>query len=313
MKKQKTNNGKFLITIAGPTAVGKTDLTLQLAKKYNAHIFSADSRQLYKELTIGTAKPSESELDDVTHHFINHISIHEPYNVSRYEEDIDALFKSYFIAKDIGILTGGTGMYIKAALEGLDQFPEVDAQVTQEYQDLFDLKGIEVLQKEIKEKDPTYAAQVDMSNSRRLIRALSVIRSSGQPYSSFLGRKKEKSHPFEIIKICLMRDREELYERINNRVDQMVQNGLIEEAKSVWEHKELKSLQTVGYSELFQFFDGKLSKDEAIELIKRNSRRYAKRQMTWFRNQGEWHYIDASKTEDIIEFIARKMESVSEK
>ena len=313
MKKQNIKNGKFLITIAGPTAVGKTELTLKLAKKYDAEIFSADSRQLYKELTIGTAKPGKEELDQVTHHFINHISIHDPYNVARYEEEIDVLFNSYFLKKDVGILTGGTGMYIKAALEGLDHFPAVDPEVIQEYQYLFESNGIEILQEEIRQKDPSYAQQVDMSNSRRLIRALSVIKSSGQAYSSFLGRKKEKLHPFQTIQICLTRDREELYNRINKRVDQMIENGLIEEAESVWKFKELKSLQTVGYSELFDFFDGKHSKEEAIALIKRNSRRYAKRQMTWFRNQGEWNYLDASDIEAIIEFINSKMESINEK
>ena len=299
LEKSTTNKGKILITIAGPTAVGKTDLCLQLAKELNADIFSADSRQLYKELTIGTAKPSEEELSEINHHFINHISIHDPYNVGMYEEEIDQAFNTYYKTKDIAILSGGTGLYIKAALEGLDIFPEVDDVIKAKYENLYESSGLTPLQEAIRLKDPEYAKQVDLSNARRLIRALSVTDSSGSPFSSFLNKKEKKQHIFQPISICLTRPREELYERINLRVDQMIKRGLEKEARDVtlWNH--LPSLQTVGYSELFKFFDGEIKRDEAIELIKRNSRRYAKRQMTWFRNQGNWLFLEADNPSNL--------------
>lgn len=311
LKNHRTNKGKILITIAGPTAVGKTDLTLTLAKRYNSHIFSADSRQLYKELNIGTAKPSQAELSLVEHHFINHVSIEDEYNVSMYENEIGVLFKSYFESHDFGILSGGTGMYIKAALEGLDYFPDVDEKIKSFYESKLEDNGLKSLQDELKARDPIYAQDVDISNSRRLIRALSVIESSGQTFSSFLNQKKEKQHPFRSINICLVRDRDELYSRINARVDQMMERGLLDEVKKLVKWQSLKSMQTVGYSELFKYLNGEVSRPEALELIKRNSRRYAKRQMTWFRNQGKWEYIPADDKEAIFKFIDYKINEFS--
>lgn len=292
-----------MITISGPTAVGKTNLTLTLAKKYNSHIFSADSRQLYHELNIGTAKPSLNELEQTTHYFINHISIKEEYSVARYEEEIDALFDGYYSSNDIGILSGGTGMYIKAALEGLDYFPTIKDGVKEHYELLLEENGIGELQQLLLKKDPTYADQVDMSNSRRLVRALSVIESSGEAFSSFLAQKSKKVLPFHPINICLTRNREDLYARINARVDQMMEDGLLDEVKNLVEWQNMKSLKTVGYSEIFKHLNGEISLSEAIDLIKRNSRRYAKRQMTWFRNQGKWVYFDADDVDGIIGFI----------
>ncbi len=311
MKNQKTNKGKILITIAGPTAVGKTELTLHLSKKYDSKIFSADSRQIYKELTIGTAKPDSEELNSVKHFFINHISIHQEYNVSKYEDEINDLFGHYFKNHDVGLLTGGTGMYIKAALKGLDYFPDVDQNIKSQYEIQLDKLGIKHLQLELKEKDPVYAKEVDLSNPRRLIRALSVIKASGQTFSSFLNQKKKKKLPFREINICLIRNREELYGRINKRVDLMMDRGLLEEVKGLIEWHNLKSLQTVGYSELFKYLHGKISLAEATELIKRNSRRYAKRQMTWFRNQGEWEYVHANDQDSIYKFIEFKINEFS--
>ncbi len=296
-----------MITIAGPTAVGKTKLTLELAQKYQSHIFSADSRQLYKELNIGTAKPDVEELKLARHYFINHISIQEDYNVSKYEAEINELFKSYFSSHDIGILSGGTGMYIKAALEGLDHFPEVAENIYTDYENQLNELGIEYLQQELKQKDPEYAENVDLANSRRLVRALSVIEASGKTFSSFLNQKEQKILPFQEIKICLTRDRNDLYDRINIRVDHMMDAGLLDEVKGLVEWQNLKSMQTVGYSELFQYLNGEVSLPRAIELIKRNSRRYAKRQMTWFRNQGEWTYIDADDIDSILKFIDLKI------
>ncbi|MDF1698117.1 MAG: tRNA (adenosine(37)-N6)-dimethylallyltransferase MiaA [Saprospiraceae bacterium] len=299
-----------MLTIAGPTAVGKTDLCLNLAKKYDAEIFSADSRQLYKELSIGTAKPSQEELESVKHHFINHISIHEEYNVGMYEREIDSALQHYFIEKNVGILSGGTGLYIKAALEGLDNFPDVDIQIKESYEKQYNEEGIKPLQASLLLKDPEYAEKVDLANSRRLIRALSVIDSSGQKFSSFLNQKKNKKLSFTPINCCLERPRDELYDRINKRVDQMIDQGLLEEARSVAKWQQLKSLQTVGYSELFKYFNDEINLHEAIELIKRNSRRYAKRQMTWFRNQGNWIFLNAGQDESAVQIIEDKIKSI---
>lgn len=300
-----------MITIAGPTAVGKTDLTIKLAQRLDSDIFSADSRQIYRELSIGTAKPELDQLALVKHHFINHTSIHNDYNVSIYESEIDQLFDTYFKKRDIGIMTGGTGMYFKAALEGLDYFPEVNPTINAFYESVLENEGIAVLQTEIQEKDPLYAKEVDLANPRRLIRALSVIRSSGKTYSSFLNQKTEKQLPFTPIKVCLFRDRDELYSRINARVDAMMEAGLLGEVENLVPWQNLKSMQTVGYSELFKYFIGEITLREAVELIKRNSRRYSKRQMTWFRNQGNWTYMNANDPEAIIELIERKISTIA--
>lgn len=296
-----------MVTIAGPTAVGKTQLTLSLAKKYGSDIFSADSRQLYKEMFIGTAKPSPEELELARHHFIDHVSIQDDFNVSNYETEIDALFLTYFSNHSIGILSGGTGMYIKAALEGMDHFPEVDVAHSLYYESILIEEGIGSLQDELKRLDTEYAQKVDMSNSRRLVRALSVIRASGKAYSSFLNKKKTKSLPFQTINICLERDREELYDRINRRVNQMIEDGLLDEVRSLFKYRNLRSMQTVGYSELFRHLEGEIGLEEAVELIKRNSRRYAKRQMTWFRNQGDWKYFHPEDIEEIMKYIDVKI------
>lgn len=312
MKNHNTNKLIFLITIAGPTAVGKTDITLKLAKHFNAEIFSADSRQLYREMSIGTAKPSPIELSEVKHHFIDHISVTEHYNAGSYERDFDDIVASYFKNKEIGILTGGTGLYLNAAIDGLDKFPEVSEDVKLKYATILKEKGITEFQKLLQMADPQYANIVDMDNPRRLSRALEVIDVSGKPYSSFLNVKKEKKQEFIPIKICLTRDREELYNRINCRVDLMINNGQVEEVKSLEEYKELKSLQTVGYSEIFQYLDGSITLDRAIELIKRNSRRYAKRQMTWFKNQGDYTMVAADDYDLVLQTINTAMSKLSE-
>jgi len=290
---------KVIITIAGPTAVGKTETTISLAQQYGTEIFSADSRQVYKEMSIGTAKPTAEELAKAKHHFIDHVSIHEHYNAGMYERDFDEKIKEYFLKNDIALLTGGTGMYIRAALEGLDDFPDIPSEIRDKYELIVKENGIEELQKLIKEKDSEYANKVDLHNARRLTRALEVIDVSGQTFTSFFHRKVKSKEFFTPIKICLTRDREQLYNRINQRVDLMMDNGLLKEVESLADLKHLKALQTVGYAELFKYLDNEISLDEAIELIKRNSRRYAKRQMTWFRNQGEWHMIDAEDQEGL--------------
>ena len=308
MKNYNTKKSKFLIILAGPTAVGKTSLSIQLAKKYNAEIFSCDSRQLYKELNIGTAKPDSAEMDGIPHHFIDSVSIETPYNAGQFERDFDQLQKAYFENHDVAIMTGGTGMYIKAALEGLDEFPEVDEDVQIHYQQLLKKEGIEVLQEELKQLDPEYAEKVDLNNHMRLLRALSVIKSSGHPYSYYLNKRNKKSLPFTPIYICLTRSRDELYDRINLRVDQMIEKGLLNEVKGLQSQQHLKALQTVGYSEFFDYFNGETDLETAVELIKRNSRRYAKRQLTWFRNQGNYAMLPAENKEAVLEYIEKKMQ-----
>lgn len=293
---------KKLIVIAGPTAIGKTTTAINIAQILSTEILSCDSRQLYNELNIGVAKPSEKELAAVKHHFINHISITDKYSAGRYEREsielIDKLFKQY----DHLILTGGTGLYIKAVLEGLDEFPEVDTSVVDHFTQVLDTEGISALQNELKIKDPTYFHEVDINNTRRLVRALSVIKSSGKTFSSFRN-SEPKERDFTAITIQLTMDREKLYERINTRVDLMMKNGLLNEVRSLSKHRDLISLQTVGYSELFAHLDGEFKLNEAIELIKRNSRRYAKRQITWFSNNGNFLKVPTNDIDQITNII----------
>ena len=292
----------ILIVIAGATASGKTSLSIELAKLLNAEIISADSRQVYKEMNIGTAKPTIEEMSGIPHHFIGNVSIHDKYDVGIYEQEVLAFLDNYFQTNKYAVLVGGTGLYIDAVIYGLDKFPEVDIKIKNQIQQEFDEYGIEHLQKELEEKDVDYFRTVDLNNSHRLIRALSVIRQSSKPYSSFLN-KNNISRNFDIIKILLEWPREKLYSRINERVDIMIDQGLEKEAGDLFLYKDLKALQTVGYKELFEYFEGKISRDSAIELLKRNTRRYAKRQMTWFRNKGQWNSFAAGDFDKIFDFI----------
>jgi len=300
---------KFLIVIAGPTAVGKTSVAIEIAKSLDTEIISCDSRQLYNELNIGVAKPTKKELAEVTHHFINHISIHEPFSAGAYEREALQLIEQLFESNKCVILAGGTGLYIKAILEGLDDFPEVDEADTNHYSLVLQENGIEALQNELKLKDPSYFREVDIHNTRRMIRALSVIKSSGQTFSSFRN-SQPKERDFKVIPIHLTMDREKLYQRINLRVDQMIKEGLLDEVKTLVEHKDLRSLQTVGYSELFRYLDGELALDKAIELIKRNSRRYAKRQITWFNNNGDFIKVPSGDLDQLKSVIDTQVESI---
>jgi len=296
---------KLLIVIAGPTAIGKTTCAIQIAQKLQTEILSCDSRQLYKELNIGVAKPSQAELAAVKHHFIDHISITEKFSAGIYEREAIGLITKLFEQYDHLILTGGTGLYIKAVLEGLDEFPNVPTGDTDYYSSLLSSEGIESLQEELKMKDLQYFSEVDIHNSRRLIRALSVIRSSGQTFSSFRNRKP-KERNFKVLPIQITMDRDQLYNRINQRVDLMIKEGLLAEVESLLPQKDLLSLQTVGYSELFQYLDNKIELEEAIELIKRNSRRYAKRQITWFTNNGDFVKVPSNDTNQILQLINDK-------
>ena len=293
---------KYLIIVSGPTAVGKTDVTIDLALKYDCPILSCDSRQIYKELNIGTAKVTKSEQKGVRHHFIDHLSIHEPYSAGRYEEEAITLLDELFTQHRVLILTGGTGLYIQAITEGLDDFPDVEQDIIDKLEDEFQRNGLLALSQNLKERDPEYYEQVDKQNSRRVIRALSIIQQTGQKFSDFLNRPKKKRN-FTPIKILLNRDRQKLYDRINLRVDQMMEKGLLDEVKSLVEHQYLKSLQTVGYQELFSHLDGETDLSTAVELIKRNSRRYAKRQLTWFRRDPEWQSFHPNNIEEINAYI----------
>lgn len=296
---------KKLIVLAGPTAVGKTTAAIQVAQHYKAEIFSADSRQLYQEMTIGTAKPSVEELAQVKHHFINTISIQDDYDAGRYETEVIAALETYFADKDIAILTGGTGLYLRAVMEGLDSFPPVDSAISDKYEDLFQDKGLDHLQMLLEQSDKAYFDEVDLNNHRRIIRALSVIESTGKAFSEYrLGKRKERN--FDIVPILLTRDREDLYDRINTRVGDMIKAGLMKEAKALYDYQDLRALQTVGYSEVFLMEAGMIDLYTAVELIKRNTRRYAKRQMTWFRRNDYWQAVAADSptlTDDILAIV----------
>lgn len=297
---------KYLIAIVGPTAIGKTDVSIALAKHFKSEIISADSRQFFKEMSIGTAVPFGEELAKVPHHFIQHISIKEDYSVGDFERDALQILERKFKKHNLFFLVGGSGLYIDAVLKGLDTFPEINPKVRAELQKLFDQKGIEPLQEQLKQQDPDYYEKVDAQNPHRLIRALEVCIQSGKPYSSFLGKNKPK-RPFEILKIGLEADRKVLYDRINRRVELMIENGLIAEAKQLEEKKHLNALQTVGYKEMFSFFENEISLESAIEEIKKNSRRYAKRQLTWLRKDEEVQWFEYNETiEKIIQYIKIK-------
>jgi len=301
---------KYLIIIGGPTASGKTSLAIQLAQHYDVPILSADSRQFYREMNIGTAKPTASELEAAQHHFINNLSIEDNYSVGDYEVDALARLDKIYQNNDIALMVGGSGLFIKAVCEGLDKFPEVPVSYRNDLHALMIQQGIEALQEELEKSDPEYYRIVDLNNPHRLIRALGVCRVSGQPFSSFWQQNKIK-RSFEPIYILNTMDREMLYQRINTRVDQMIAQGLVEEAKSLYPQKGLAALNTVGYSELFDYFDELTSLEKAIELIKRNSRRYAKRQMTWLRRNPEWQAFPPASEKEILLFINEKMKTVA--
>lgn len=272
-----------LVTIIGPTAIGKTDLAIKIAEFYKTEIVSADSRQFYRELNIGTAKPSSSELSKIKHHLINNKSIHEQYNINDFEKDAIESINSIFKKNKVAVLVGGSGLFINSVLYGLDEIPEIDENIRNSLYSDMDSLGIKVLQEKLKLLDPNSYDNIDIDNPRRLIRALEVTIGSGKPYSSFL-KKTKKTRNFNVITIGLNQDRAELYEKINTRVDNMIKGGLIDEVKGLYELKNLKTLNTIGYSEVFKYIDGVYSKDECINEIKKNTRRYAKRQLTWFKS-----------------------------
>ena len=301
---------KILLSVVGPTAIGKTKLAISLAQHYNTEIISADSRQFFKEMRIGTAVPTPEELSEAKHHFIQHISIFDSYSVGDFERDALQLLETLFEKNHIVVMVGGSGLYTKAVTEGLDDFPKVDPKIREQLNQHFAEKGIEFLQKELQERDPKYYASVDLNNPHRLIRALEICMGTNNPYSSFLSKNK-KNRPFKTITIGLEADRALIYDRINQRVDIMVKEGLIEEVEQLKKHKELNALQTVGYRELFSYFEKQENLDDspehndlnfALEEIKKNTRRFAKRQLTWFKRNEETIWIPYNA--DFQELIA---------
>ena len=286
-----STNQNTLITIVGPTAIGKTALSIQLANAFSASIISCDSRQFFKEMTIGTAVPEPKELAAAKHYFIQNRSVFDSYNVGEFERDALEKLEALFKENPIQIMVGGSGLYVDAVLNGLDYFPEVDPKIREALLLKLEKEGIEVLQKQLKELDLETYKLIAIDNPHRIMRALEVCIGSGIPYSTFKNKPK-KQRNFNNIKIGLNADREIIYNRINQRVDAMIDNGLIEEAKTLYAHKELNALQTVGYRELFSFFDGNFTEEFAISEIKKNSRRFAKRQLTWFKRDKNTLWFD---------------------
>lgn len=301
------SNNKYLISIVGPTAIGKTSLSIKLANYFNTEIVSADSRQFFKEMSIGTAAPTEEELAAAPHHFIHHKSITEDYNVGAFEKEALTKIKELHQKYDIVIMVGGSGLYVDAVTKGLDYFPDVDPKIREQLNKTLENEGLEVLQLQLKTLDEIAYKTIAIDNPHRVIRALEICIGTNQPYSSFLNKEKNK-RPFKTITVGLTADRDIIYDRINQRVDIMVENGLIEEVKSLTEYKNLNALNTVGYKEIFNYLDESWTVDFAISEIKKNSRRFAKRQLTWFKRNNETLWFDyLTPLEKIIKSINDSM------
>lgn len=304
-----------LITVVGPTAIGKTALAIALAKHFGCEIISCDSRQFYKEMTIGTAVPSEDELQTIPHHFIQNKSIFESFTVGDFERETLDLLDELFKKNPIQIMVGGSGLYIDAITKGMDVFPDVSEEIKQKVEDLYDEKGINILQELLKEKDQKFYHSISEKNPQTLVnpqrmkRYVSVCLASNLPYSHFLN-KNETSRNFTPIFIGLNTDREELYQRINKRVDLMMQNGLLEEVRQLLPHRNINTLQTVGYRELFDYLDGNFSLETAIEEVKKNTRRFAKRQFTWFKRNTDIQWFDyKTQAQYIIQHIEKAIKN----
>ncbi len=294
---------KKLFVVVGPTAVGKTAMSIQLAKAFDTEILSADSRQFFKEMSIGTAKPTATEMGNIKHHFIDSHSISEEYNVGKFETEAIQVLNTLFETKDYAILVGGSGLYIDAVCNGLDELPEASAEIRQQLKSLYEQKGIIALQEQLKVLDLLYYNQVDLNNPQRLMRALEVCMSTGKTYSEQRAGKT-KARNFTTIKIGLNTSREELYNRINARVDEMINQGLLDEVKSLVSYQNKNALQTVGYKELFDYLENKTSLEQAIELIKQHTRNFAKRQLTWFKRDEQIQWFEPNEFEKIKQYIS---------
>ncbi|RZS92597.1 tRNA dimethylallyltransferase [Aquimarina brevivitae] len=296
---------KHLIVIVGPTAIGKTALSIALAKAFNCEIVSADSRQFFAEMNIGTAVPTEEELAEAKHHFIQHLSITDTYSVGDFERDGVALIESLFTTNDYVIIVGGSGLYVDAITKGLDHFPDVDPSIREHLQSLLEQEGISALQSKLKELDPEHYQKVDLNNTHRVIRALEICIGTGKTYTSFLSNPKKK-RSFNVTKIGLSADRQLIYDRINKRVDMMMKEGLLEEVKTLEKYRNLNALNTVGYKELFNYLDGAWDLDFAVSEIKKNTRRFAKRQLTWFRKDDSITWFDyKTAPKEIVSYIKK--------
>ena len=299
---------KHLIVLAGPTASGKTATAIKLAKAFDAEIISADSRQFYKELSIGTAAPTAEELAQVKHHFVHNLSIEDKYDVADYEIDVLNYLKEYFKTRNIAIMTGGSGFFIDAVCNGLDEIPDISDEIRTKVTKILEEGGLVALQKKVEQVDPEYFQIVDRQNPRRLQRALEVYYQTNRPYSTFRQRNVAK-RDFDIIKFAILWDRDKLIERINKRVDLMMQQGLLDEVKSVYPKRHLNSLNTVGYKELFDYLDGICTLEQAVEQIKINTRQYAKRQMTWLRKNGDYQWFTIEEADEIFNALLEKLNS----
>ena len=293
---------KYLVVIAGPTASGKTATAIKVAKTLGTEIISADSRQFYKELPIGTAAPTPEEQAEVQHHMIHNLNVEDKYDVADYEQDVLNLLNQLFVNHDAVVLTGGSGLFIDAVCKGLDSIPDISEEVRNKVDELYKKGGLIALQNEVERLDPEYYSIVDKYNPRRLQRAMEVCYQTGLTYSSFR-KNTVKQRDFKIIKVALLWERSELITRINKRVDIMVNEGLVEEAKAMYPKRHLNSLNTVGYKEIFEHFDGKVSLDEAIENIKINTRQYAKRQMTWLRKNNDYKWFTIDELDEMLNYI----------
>ncbi|WP_346859548.1 tRNA (adenosine(37)-N6)-dimethylallyltransferase MiaA [uncultured Draconibacterium sp.] len=293
---------KTLVVLTGPTGIGKTSVGIKIAQHFNTEIISSDSRQIFKELRIGTAVPEDEELNAVKHHFIQTHSINENYNASRYETEALQLIDTLFQKKDLLLMVGGSMLYIDAICKGIDTMPDADPEIRASLKKQAEDFGLESLRRQLKTLDPEYYKTVDLKNPNRIIHALEISIQTGKPYSSFRSNQN-KERPFSILKIALNCDREILHKRINLRVDKMIEAGLEAEARNVYPQKELNSLNTVGYRELFAWFDGEITREKAVELIKRNSRRYARKQITWFRKDEKVTWFEPGEGDEIIRFI----------
>ena len=297
---------KTLIVLVGPTGIGKTELCLSLAQHLNTEIISSDSRQIFKELKIGTAAPTKKQLELVNHHMVATHSVNDYYNAYEFEQDVLKLLEKLFDNHHQILMTGGSMMYVDAVCKGIDELPTIDPELRQEVMDLYKNEGLEAVRRQLKMLDPVFYDQVDLKNHKRVMHAVEVCLMTGQPYSA-LRTNSARKRPFNILKIGLDMDRDELYSRINQRVDIMVEDGLFEEARSFYHLKHINALNTVGYKEIFAHWDGEYDADKAIELIKRNSRRYAKRQLSWFRRDKEINWFHPAQKEEIIKFVDNKL------
>jgi tRNA dimethylallyltransferase len=295
---------KTLLVLIGPTGVGKTELSLRLAEKFGSPIISSDSRQLYADLKIGTAAPTPEQLNKVPHHFVGTLKLTDYYSAAQYEAEVLKLLEKLFQSKDVIVMTGGSMMYVDAVCKGIDDIPTVDKETRELLIHRYEAEGLERLCSELKLLDPEYYKIVDLKNPKRVIHALEICYMTGKTYTSFRTRST-KERPFQILKIGLTRDREELYERINRRVDIMMEDGLLEEAKSVYPYKHLNSLNTVGYKELFNYLDGVWDLPFAIEKIKQNSRIYSRKQMTWFKRDNDITWFHPNQEEEIMDYIKK--------